>query len=284
MLRTALIALALVAACPAPPPEGVVPPLTTASAAPPPPPRCEESSRRPWSEDGCTLVRAHMTASATAGNESAPLGIDDDVCTLFNAGAFAPQTYTVQFDEPIALERMVVVPAMTPTEGDANFTVEDSNDGVTWRFRAYMTTRARDGDAIGIPLGYGLSPARTYRIRTERSTSWVAWREVRFATCIAPPAPPPGPPRPPPPPPAPPPHRVLPGTGVCKSDADCHPVGGCCARSECSSIPDRTNCALVGACANPCEGPLACGAGHCMCQNGKCAIWTTKMGNDPFER
>jgi hypothetical protein len=60
----------------------------------------------------------------------------------------------------------------------------------------------------------------------------------------------------------------------CKTDSDCVPEQ-CCHPTSCINKEDKKKCAtLNGAaiCSQVCEGPIDCGAGSCICTDGKCAV------------
>jgi hypothetical protein len=64
--------------------------------------------------------------------------------------------------------------------------------------------------------------------------------------------------------------RVVPGTGKCSKDEDCHAATACHATS-CTSKP--VNYPPVF-CTQDCNGPMDCGQGGCACVNGSCAMYT----------
>jgi hypothetical protein len=60
------------------------------------------------------------------------------------------------------------------------------------------------------------------------------------------------------------------GMGMCTSNAECVPAQ-CCHPSSCTSTSFAPNCEGIG-CTAVCQGPIDCGAGHCECVKGACAV------------
>jgi len=63
------------------------------------------------------------------------------------------------------------------------------------------------------------------------------------------------------------------GTGgddtACTADSDCVPRE-CCHPTSCENKEYKHVCTLM--CTDVCMGPVDCGAGHCGCVDGKCAV------------
>ena len=59
-----------------------------------------------------------------------------------------------------------------------------------------------------------------------------------------------------------------PGT-ACVSDSDCVPAE-CCHPTSCINRAEKHVCTLL--CTDVCMGPIDCGAGHCGCDQGTCAV------------
>jgi len=63
------------------------------------------------------------------------------------------------------------------------------------------------------------------------------------------------------------------GTGgddtACTTDSDCVPRE-CCHPASCENREYKHVCTLM--CTDVCMGPVDCGAGHCGCVDGKCAV------------
>lgn len=58
--------------------------------------------------------------------------------------------------------------------------------------------------------------------------------------------------------------------GECDSDEDCVPAT-CCHPTECVPISQKPDCSDIF-CTQSCEGPMDCGAGQCICANGRCEV------------
>jgi len=64
----------------------------------------------------------------------------------------------------------------------------------------------------------------------------------------------------------------------CSTDSDCVPEQ-CCHPTACINKEDKKPCLNVNGqaiCSQVCEGPLDCGAGTCVCVNGKCSVESVK--------
>jgi hypothetical protein len=120
-----------------------------------------------------------VRALVTRGD--AALALDRSACTIWNSGAGAPQSITLDLGEPRPIGHVVLVAAMTPA-GQVAHVVEVSDDGVTFDPRARYDGEMFDGGVFGLTL-VPAARARFVRVRTERSPSWVAWRDVVPTTC-----------------------------------------------------------------------------------------------------
>jgi len=60
-----------------------------------------------------------------------------------------------------------------------------------------------------------------------------------------------------------------PGDDSCSTDSDCVPRE-CCHPTSCVNQAYKHVCTLM--CTDICMGPVDCGAGHCGCASGKCAV------------
>ncbi|MEK6860064.1 MAG: hypothetical protein AABX54_04590 [Nanoarchaeota archaeon] len=59
-------------------------------------------------------------------------------------------------------------------------------------------------------------------------------------------------------------------TKECEVDNDCV-AATCCHADKCVTLDKKPDCKGMF-CTMDCSGPLDCGAGHCGCVNGKCAV------------
>ncbi len=56
----------------------------------------------------------------------------------------------------------------------------------------------------------------------------------------------------------------------CLADNECA-AASCCHANSCVPLDKKPDCSGIF-CSMDCSGPLDCGAGHCGCVNGKCAV------------
>jgi hypothetical protein len=180
--------------------------------------------------------------------------------------------------EPPTIGRIALQPSMEGGGGVA-LLIEVSSDGKNYEVR----TRYDGTMQNGVVYQPDLVPAATtrfLRIRTLSSPGPIGWTEIQPATCEGrkgtPPNPDPnakttgplaGRPN----------ARVIPGTGACRRDSDCHGDAPCFPQT-CTSVgaPPR-----AGGCPQSCSGLTACGKGGCFCNEGRCAMWTLSPAGRP---
>lgn len=231
-----------------------------AGATPAPAPRCE-LPQVSYTGDHCAWLRVDTeTASSTSDRRAN----DHDSCTAWDSEARAPQTYA--FDVTMGrqpLTKIVLMPKMATT-GSVLHVVESTADRTTWTERARFDGMMKDATSYELPLK--ASTDTIFRIRTLRSPSPVAWREVEAVACR--------------------PHLRIPPPAVayvaCRSDSDCYPEGcGCGPANYCvAHPPGLPGCnPAAGGCVQKC-GRVDCGNGDCLCKNGKCEGWSVVPAGD----
>ena len=133
------------------------------SAAPPPP---------------SPNVAVYGSGRASAGNESAQLGIDGNEDTIWSAQAAPSQWYQVFLDDFYMVDKIEMVVTQAPA-GPTTHEVWLGNDsGVLTLFTRLTDLYTEDGQTLELSI----PPMRAVNevlILTRDSPSWVAWREVR---------------------------------------------------------------------------------------------------------
>jgi hypothetical protein len=200
MVRSALCLLLSLSACASPPPP-IAPdpprdpieqpptllpagPLVMATAAPPEPVAdpaadCTIRLERP-PRSGCNEIFA-LGATASGASAEAGKAADGSRCTVWNAGAFAPQQLTFDMGTPTRIDVIALVPEMTP-DGSVLHEVAFSDDGKTFQVGHRIEAPMRSGQQVELVLPRP-EKARFVRVTTTRSPSFVAWREVGLFRC-----------------------------------------------------------------------------------------------------
>lgn len=134
---------------------------------------------------------AHVEASANRNDER--LAVDRDTATLWNSmlypwsSAGDPPFIRLDYDQVRLVEGIELVVAQTPGGSTVHELWMMDEDG-DWGTSPVTTFQQNTSD--GQVLAYRLSPAREVKglyVRTTRSPSFVAWREIRVYSPIAPP-------------------------------------------------------------------------------------------------
>lgn len=131
--------------------------------------------------DRCSLVAVRDTAGTGPGARQSVTAADGSSCTVWNSGAGAPQTLTLDLGDEVTLSGLVLVPEMTP-DGPAHHVIKISTDGVSFQSAGAVSGAMASGVAYELTLPQPIR-ARFVRVITARSPSWVAWREVVPLAC-----------------------------------------------------------------------------------------------------
>jgi F5/8 type C domain len=129
----------------------------------------------------CREVRS-KNATGGAQHVQAATANDGDACTIWNAGGVPPQAITVDLEKDVPVTGLLLVPDMTPPEGDVTHTLEQSSDGDTWTAIAVVKRRMTDDHVYAVTFPNKVT-ARFLRVSTTASVSWVAWAEVAPLFC-----------------------------------------------------------------------------------------------------
>jgi F5/8 type C domain len=107
---------------------------------------------------------------------------DGDVCTVWNSGGVPPQTILVDLEKDASFTGLLLVPEMTPPEGDVVHVLEHSIDGNTWTPLGVLKMHMADDHVYAVTFPAKIT-SRLLRITTSASPSWVAWGEVEPVRC-----------------------------------------------------------------------------------------------------
>jgi hypothetical protein len=120
--------------------------------------------------------------NAHAGRGQAQTAADGDACTIWNSGGMPPQTMDVDLEHPSLVSGMLLIPDMTPPEGDVLHVIERSDDGDTFLPVAIVKRHMIAGHAYGVTFPQKVT-TRYLRVSTMSSPSWVAWAELAPIKC-----------------------------------------------------------------------------------------------------
>ena len=162
---------------PAKNPEG--PPLTAREIGALNPGEC--STKSYIAQIGGTCVGLPARNARTAAGLAAAAA-DGDACTVWNSGGVPPQSIVVDLEKDTTFTGLLLVPEMTPAEGDVVHIIEQSPDGSTWAPVGVLKMHMADDHVYLVNLPAKIT-SRVLRITTSASPSWVAWGEVEPVRC-----------------------------------------------------------------------------------------------------
>ncbi len=108
--------------------------------------------------------------------------VDGDLATLRNLGAGAPGAFTITVAKPVSLNKVLVVPAMTPN-GAVSFEVQTSKDaaGVAGSWTSHggiLTKEWSDRVPVEVVMNPETVDVRAVRLTVHKSPSWIAIYEI----------------------------------------------------------------------------------------------------------
>ena len=136
--------------------------------------------RRQQQQDETELVPLSATSSSdsmwmwTSTPASNALTSNDD--EIWNAGRFPPAHIRFEFDSAVQCTRIDLLPCMKPATGAVVHEIHTGSD--VYRFSGQAT----DHRWIRVELNPNGQRVKAIEIHTLESSSWVAWRRVRFWT------------------------------------------------------------------------------------------------------
>lgn len=130
---------------------------------------------------GCKEVRS-KNASGGAQHVQAATANDGDACTVWNSGGVPPQAITVDLERDVPVSGLLLVPDMTPPEGDVTHVIEQSRDGDVWLPVVVVQKHMVDDHVYAVSFPQKIT-TRFLRVATSASVSWVAWAEVAPLLC-----------------------------------------------------------------------------------------------------
>lgn len=107
---------------------------------------------------------------------------DGERATMRNLGGGAPGSFTLTTAKPVSLEKVVVLPAMTPG-GNVSFEVQTSKDASgaagSWVSHGGILTRAwADRVPVEVAMNADTRDVRAVKVIVHQSPSWVAIYEI----------------------------------------------------------------------------------------------------------
>jgi hypothetical protein len=140
---------------------------------------CRLALARPPRDDCRLLFPTSMAASASTATGAH--AADGNTCTVWNAGAFAPQVITLDLGTVTRVDVISLVPEMTPS-GAVEHEVAVSGDGRIFQTAHVLRAPMQSGVAAELVLPKP-ERARFLRITTKASPSHVAWRDIGLFRC-----------------------------------------------------------------------------------------------------
>jgi hypothetical protein len=140
--------------------------------------QCSTSAYLRQMGGACTGLPARNATVAGGAGAAA----DGDACTIWNAGGVPPQAIIIDLEKDTSFNGFLLVPEMTPPEGDVVHVIERSNDGATWTPVGVIRAHMADDHVYAVSFP-AMMTARAIRITTSASPSWVAWGEAEPVRC-----------------------------------------------------------------------------------------------------
>lgn len=122
-------------------------------------------------------VALGATAAATAELSGSPASnaVDGNLETIWNAGAQATQSITIDLGRTRSVRLVRLVVAQSPVGNTVHRLFASADDGERLLHEFSGTTE--DGERLDLTFA-DAQPVRRLRIETSESPSWVAWREI----------------------------------------------------------------------------------------------------------
>ena len=125
-----------------------------------------------------TNVALLGSVSASNGQESASLAIDDNPDSVWTSRNAAVQWIELTLDKFYLIDRIELLVAQTPAGATTHEVWVSEASGTFTKVHASYDVSTSDGDNLEFPIEPSLVIDRVLVLTTE-SPSWVAWREVR---------------------------------------------------------------------------------------------------------
>ena len=118
------------------------------------------------------------TGHSLSRSEFAHLAIDGDPETSWNSEQFAPQWFSIVFDEPYLVSRIEMVVTQLPAGPTVHELWLGDEPGRRVLYKRLRNANTEDGQTLEVAIDPPRSISEVL-IHTHSSPSWVAWREVR---------------------------------------------------------------------------------------------------------
>ena len=110
--------------------------------------------------------------------EFAHLAIDGDPDSIWNSQQYAPQWFSVAFDDLYLVDRIQLVVTQAPASPTTHEVWLGNGSGVRTLYKRFSNVHTEDGQILDVPI----DPPRhidEVLVLTVHSPSWIAWREVK---------------------------------------------------------------------------------------------------------
>ena len=110
--------------------------------------------------------------------EFAHLAIDGDPDSIWNSQQYAPQWFSVAFDDLYLVDRIQLVVTQAPAGPTTHEVWLGNGSGVRTLYKRFSNVHTEDGQILDVPI----DPPRhidEVLVLTVHSPSWIAWREVK---------------------------------------------------------------------------------------------------------
>jgi hypothetical protein len=135
----------------------------------------------PFADPGCTDLsstsKASAVASSSLGSQVASEAIDGHPGSMWTAEGPAPAWWCVDLGELHAVRGVTLVPGMSPAIGAVRHVIETCEAGEEFAVQITLDQQMTDAAVYAVMFAAPVQ-ARWVRVRTEASSSTVAWREV----------------------------------------------------------------------------------------------------------
>jgi hypothetical protein len=131
----------------------------------------------PTLTDLSSTSKANAVASSERGNQVASEAIDGHPGSMWTADGGAPAWWCVDLGDLQCVRGITLVPGMSPAIGRVRHVVETCEAGEEFAVQVTLDQQMTDAAVYCVAFAAPVQ-ARWIRVRTEASTSTVAWREV----------------------------------------------------------------------------------------------------------
>ncbi len=140
-------------------------------------PQKAAKSSTPATPTSGKIIPTSVTASSSAPENLPKFAFDGDVTTVWNAGASAPSWIQLDLGEPVTISKVRLNVAQTPPGATTH---EISGGPTPDSITLIGTLDGNTTDEQWLELNQTANNVRYVKIKTIKSPSWVAWREIEI--------------------------------------------------------------------------------------------------------